>query len=270
MKLGISSYACTWAMGIEGFKPPAPLDLVGLLNRCEELGVRLLQVADNLPLHLVPPDELKQFIRRAGETGVEIETGTAGFQPDHLRKYVSIAQRAGSGILRVVIDTRQYRPDEEEIKRTLRDIVPDLESAGIKLAIENHDRFPSEKLIEFVQAAGSDSVGVCLDTTNSLALPERVEEVVETLGPFAVNLHLKDYEILRSNQMMGFRIEGRPVGQGRLDTRYVLGRLRDFGRDPNAILELWTPAGDSLETTIEKEYRWLKESVQYLRQYIPD
>jgi sugar phosphate isomerase/epimerase len=65
-------------------------------------------------------------------------------------------------------------------------------------------------------------------------------------------------------------IEGRPAGQGRLDVPWLLKRLKEAGRDPNAILELWTPEQDSLEATIAKEDAWARESIEYLRTLIPD
>lgn len=64
---------------------------------------------------------------------------------------------------------------------------------------------------------GSDWVGICLDTVNSLGAAEGIGVVVETLGPSVVNLHLKDFVVLRAAHMMGFSIEGRPAGRGQLD-----------------------------------------------------
>jgi sugar phosphate isomerase/epimerase len=69
---------------------------------------------------------------------------------------------------------------------------------------------------------------------------------------------------------MGFLIEGRQVGQGRLDVPWLLNKLRTAQVDPNAILEQWTPPEETLTQTIEKEDRWATNSVRYLRQFIPD
>lgn len=69
--------------------------------------------------------------------------------------------------------------------------------------------------------------------------------------------------------MMGFTIEGRPAGQGKLDAAWLIDVLKRQGRDCNAILELWTPPEDTLEATIAKEQRWAEESIVYLRTLIP-
>jgi L-ribulose-5-phosphate 3-epimerase UlaE len=64
---------------------------------------------------------------------------------------------------------------------------------------------------------------------------------------------------------MSFTIDGRPVGQGMLDIPWILNEVRRFGRNVNVILEMWTPPEDNLEATIQKERRWVEESVAYLR-----
>jgi hypothetical protein len=68
---------------------------------------------------------------------------------------------------------------------------------------------------------------------------------------------------------MGFVVEGLPTGQGMLDLPWLLGRLRLLGRDPDAILEQWTPPEPDLAATIAKEAAWAVESIAYLRRLIP-
>ena len=43
MTLGLSSYTYGWAVGVRGHEPAQPLDEHGLLDRCREHGVKLLQ-----------------------------------------------------------------------------------------------------------------------------------------------------------------------------------------------------------------------------------
>jgi hypothetical protein len=69
---------------------------------------------------------------------------------------------------------------------------------------------------------------------------------------------------------MGFVVEGRPAGQGRLDVPWLLERLRAAGRDANAILEQWPPPEATTHQTIAKEKAWARQSVSYLRTLIPD
>jgi sugar phosphate isomerase/epimerase len=270
MQLGISSYTYTWAIGVPGSLPEQPLTALDLLSKAAELGVRVVQFADNLPLDRLSGPELDEIERQARGLGISVEVGTRGIAPDHLRVYFRLARRFGSPILRLVIDTPDHHPGVEEIVSTLRRIMPEFEAQQVCLAIENHDRFRAQTLADIVQRIDSQQVGVCLDTVNSFGALEGPEAVLDVLGPLVVNLHVKDFAVQRASHMMGFTIEGRPSGQGRLDVPWLLARLRRLGRDPNAILELWTPPADRLADTIAREAAWAVDSIHYLRGLIPN
>jgi sugar phosphate isomerase/epimerase len=229
-----------------------------LLEQAARLGVSVLQIADNLPLHQLSGSELSALAHRAAELGVDIEVGTRGIARDHLRAYLRLAQQLQSTILRLVVDTADHHPSEAEVIDRVKEFAPEFERAGVCLAIENHDRFSAGALAHIVEAADSTHVGICLDTGNSFGAMEGPAVVLAALGARAVNLHLKDFVVRRASHNLGFIIEGRPAGQGQLD------------RDPNAILELWTPPEDTLEGTIAKESRWAAASVEYVRQFVPD
>lgn len=270
MRLGISSFTYGWAIGVPGHHPQHPLGVMGLLNKALELGVHLVQVADNLPLDQLSPEELNTFQAHAVQYGISIEVGTRGIAPDHLLRYLELAQRFDSPILRVVIDTADHHPDAEEIVATLRAVIPRFEQADVRLAIENHDRFKAATLADIIDRIGSQYVGICLDTVNSFGAQEGPEAVVKVLGPLTVNLHIKDFAVIRARHNMGFTIEGRPAGQGQLDIPWLLQELNRMGRDVNAILELWTPPQERLEDTIALEDAWARSSIVYLRSLIAD
>jgi len=265
MRLGLSSYTYTWAVGVPGRQPARPLTAFGLLDKVAELGVGVVQIADNLPLDRLPGPDLDALARVADARGVQIEAGTRGIARDHLAGCLRLAVRLRSPILRVVIDTPEHRPSLDEAAALLRPALPEFERAGISLAIENHDRFPAAALADLVRRLDSPYVGVCLDTVNSFGALEGPEHVVRTLAPHTVNLHVKDFTIARANHTMGFVISGCPAGQGRLDLPWVLRELAACGRDPNAILELWTPPEPALEATIAKEDAWARDSIAHLR-----
>jgi len=270
MRLGISSYTYTWAVGVPGCPPERPLKAVDLLDKAANAGVYMVQIADNLPLDRLSSDELDAFARRASDLNIVIEVGTRGISNDNLRTYLRLAERLKSPILRVVIHTPDYNPTEDEIVNTIKAIIPEFERAGICLAIENHDALPVKTLARIIERIDSEYAGICLDTGNSFGALEGPEAVLETLGHLTVNLHIKDYSVYRARYMMGLIIEGRPAGKGQLDIPWVLRELRARGRDPNAILELWTPPEETVSATIEKENSWADISIEYLRKFIPD
>lgn len=270
MRLGISSYTFTWAVGVPGREPPEPLTPLGLLDKAVSLGVRLVQVSDNMPLFGRPDVKLDAFRQRADELGIEIEIGTSGIRPDHLARFLSLARRLGSKIVRVLTDTTDDRPSVSEVETLLRESLPEFEKAGVRIAVENYDRIPTEEIARIMERVGSPYLGVCLDTVNSFGALEGPKVVVRTLAPWVISLHLKDFWIRRVNYQMGFIIEGRPAGQGRLNVPWLLDELSRAGADPNAVLELWTPEEATLADTIAKEARWAEESIAYLRGLIVD
>jgi sugar phosphate isomerase/epimerase len=259
-----------WACGVPGYPQPASLlTALALCEKAAQLGVHVVQIADNLPLHKLDAAALDALRQRADALGLELEIGTRGIAADHLTQYVGIAQRLRSRLLRVVIDTSIDRPSPDEVVARLAPLMRLFESADVTLAIENHDRFKATALLAIIEALRSRHVGVCLDTANSLGCLESVEHVVETLGPRTVNLHLKDIGAVRAPHNKGFVIEGRPAGQGQIDFAWVLKRLREFRVDPNAIIELWPPPEPTLTASIEKEDDWARASVTQMRRLLP-
>jgi sugar phosphate isomerase/epimerase len=202
---------------------------------------------------------------RPAGADVGIDRVGRGIVPPHLARYLEIAGEVGSPILRVVVDTADHKPSDDEIVRTLREVAPSFERTDVINAIENHDRFKARALAAIIERIDSRNVGICLDTANSFGAMEGPEVVVPTLGPFVVNLHLKDFTIRRLSHNFGFEVEGCPAGQGMLNVGWLLDSLRAFGRDPNAILELWPPPEPEWEATLAKEAAWAEESVKYLR-----
>jgi len=270
MRLGLGSYAFTWAIGVPGHPPPAPLTPLGLLGEAERLGVRLVQLCDNLALTRLAPADLDQFEARARAAGIQVELGTLGLQPDNLRAHLNLCRRFQCSFLRLVIDSPGDEPTAEEAVARLRSILPAFAAAGVRLAIENHDRFRSATLATMIAQLGPDRVGICLDTVNSFGALEGPDAVVEHLGEFTLCLHVKDFAIRRMSHRMGFVLEGCPAGAGQLDVPWLLKRLAGARQPFNAVLESWVPPGESLAETIRRERAWAEQGVRYLRGLVKD
>jgi sugar phosphate isomerase/epimerase len=232
--------------------------------------VGVVQFGDNMPLDRQPSHVLAELASKSWRANVRLELGMRGLDAATLERHVALAEGLGSPILRLVTDTARYQPSAADIVATLAALVPSLEAAGVVLAIENHDRFTAAELRGMVAAIGTPQVGVCLDTVNSLVALEDPRTVVETLAELTVNLHLKDVRARRDDTGLGVVIQGTPAGQGQVDIPWVLARVRQAGRDPNAILEQWTPPAADLEATLDREAHWAEASITYLRTLIPD
>lgn len=267
MRLALSSYTYSWAVGVPGSLPAQPMTPLALLDRAVELQVDGVQIADNMPLHKLASDEVDMIAARAHQTGLHLELGTRGIDAEHLSRYVALARRLKSPILRVVIDQDDRHPSPEE---ALAELLPQrhtFEDAGVVLAIENHDRYSAATLAHLIRRLGPWA-GVCLDTVNSFGALDGPREVLAHLGPLAVNLHVKDFSIQRAWHNLGFVIEGRPAGQGQLNVPWLLDALGRRTADLTAVIELWTPPEEDIEATVAKERVWAEQSVSYLREVI--
>jgi sugar phosphate isomerase/epimerase len=265
MRLGLSSYTYTWAVGVPGSMPLQTLSPNGLIDKAAASGLKLVQIADNLPLEMMKKDELINLRTYGAGKGVEIEMGGRGLTPDHTIKCLETAKLLNSPILRMVIDGSGYEPDLKSIISVIRELIPEFKSRKIMLAIENHDRFKAREFEKIIQDTGSEWVGICLDSVNSMGAGEGFEEVSKVLLPYTINLHVKDFTIRRVSHKMGIIIEGAPAGEGMLNISELVNKLNLTGTCQSAILELWTPPEKNIDDTIIKEEKWANESIEYLK-----
>lgn len=218
-----------------------------------------------MPLHAFDDARLTRLAERAAGAGVQLEVGARRLTLGRVDQYAAIARRLGAKLIRFVSDDADYHPTPEAVSMVLRECVPLFD--GLTFGIENHDRFPAATLREIIESAGSDRIGVCLDTANSLGAGEGLDTIVRELGPLTVNLHIKDFAIARVPHLMGFTVEGRPAGQGFLDLPRLLQQPTPFPRCETAVLELWTPPEPKLEDTIAKEAGWAGQSLEFLKPF---
>lgn len=97
MRLGISTWSLPWSVGVPGYpQPERPLDAIDLVTRASDLGVEVLQIADNLPLHTLTEPELAHLAQAARRHGIALEVGTRGLDHEHLVRYIDIAAQVGA------------------------------------------------------------------------------------------------------------------------------------------------------------------------------
>lgn len=109
---------------------------------------------------------------------------------------------------------------------------------GVFLAIENHKDWRTSELVALLERLDSPSVGVCLDTGNSIALLEDPMETVEQLAPWAVSTHLKDMAVEEYED--GFLLSEVPLGKGFLDLPRIVSTIRKARPEIHFNLEMIT------------------------------
>ncbi len=118
MKLGISSYAYAWAIGVPGWEPPVPMTAFDVLAKVAKQSIQVVQIADNLALDRLPEATLDALKAQADAEGMQVEVGTRGIAPRHLQAYLAIARRFGSsrrevnGYMLLLLRQRLDKQDE--------------------------------------------------------------------------------------------------------------------------------------------------------------
>lgn len=123
-------------------------------------------------------------------------------------------------------------------KRMLELAAPVAEKHRLPLAVENHKDQRSDARVKLFKQIGSEYIGACVDTGNSMALLEDPIDTAKQLAGYAFSVHLKDQAVRAYKD--GFLLADVPLGQGAIDLKTVVGLLRKAKPKVRFSLELIT------------------------------
>src|SRR6202011_3851391 len=105
----------------------------------------------------------------------------------------------------------------EEVIRVLRAVAPLARDLGIKVALENHGALDllARELRTLVETAGTDVVGVCLDSGNPAYAGEDPLLSTEILAPYILTTQIRDTRVWIVEG--GANAQWVPMGQGNVD-----------------------------------------------------
>jgi sugar phosphate isomerase/epimerase len=261
MKIGTTSFGFRYAF----LDPQHSPSLAAMIRQAREAGVERLQICENVRPLDVSPREWQEARRCAQDLGVELLLGCKTLKPEIVERYLGLAQELGGDLLRIVAE----EPDEnqhatrENVARLLAAVVPKIQSAGLRLALENHFDISSSLLVELAADYPADLVGFCVDTANSLRSFEPAGEVLRLLRDRAFCYHLKDYRVVGS--MISFAVVGTPLGEGDLDLKECLRSILEQNPVRPLFVETWTPSENNREGDMARDAEWLQKSVANLR-----
>lgn len=261
-RIGLSSYAFFWQMSD---RVSRPLSLPQALERTADMGVELFQVCDYAPLETMSDDDLAAVRRTADSLGITLEVGTKGIRPEHLRRFLHICRILGADLLRTMFTTPGHAPDADEALAIFKEVLPEFEAAGVRIAVETYEQVPTATLIDVVSRVGSPYLGICSDPANTVAALEMPREVIDAVAPHVLNMHIKDFAFSRKEGWVGFTYSGAPLGEGLLDYDYMVRKIQPQQRNINQIVEHWLPWQDSEAETIRLENQWTQQSLDFLR-----
>lgn len=260
--IGLGSYAFFWQ---HSDRVEKPLSLIGAFERTRELDLELFQICDYTPLLTMTTAELRDAAHVAAALGLSIELGTKGVAPEHLHRFLRLAELFDSTLVRSMVYAPDSRPTLAEAEASLSQAMRDYEAAGVTLALETYEQLPTTELIGLIERVGSERLGICLDPANVVAGLELPREAVTRCAELTRNVHAKDFAFSRQDGWVGFSYGGAPLGHGLHDYPQLLAEVQPEARGINEIVEHWLPWQGDPEQTVQTEIAWTTTAVNYLR-----
>src|SRR5688572_22548807 len=205
LTVGLNPYGLAYTVGLQGAGTPranpSPVGLDGFIALAREAGVRSIEL-DHRWLIPLTDDQLRalgQSLRgvsvvssfwlshQPGETLKEAVRCTIGVGASILRFHLTPVLEGGRAAL-----GQAWHDMVVHARTTLRRESRRVADAGLTLAIEDHQDFGSEELVEIAGSLG-DHVGITLDTGNPFSVGEDPVAFVERTAPLIRHVHLKDY-----------------------------------------------------------------------------
>lgn len=254
LRLGIDNFAVR-AMG---WKAKQLLDYAAE-QQCDTLFITDLDAFESLEPG--PLDEVKAY---AAAKQVELLLGTWsvcstskrfrdkwGTAEEHLRLGIRAAKALGSPVLRVVLGSWEDRKTEGGIRARIADSVKVLKAckedalaAGIKIAMENHaGDLLAHELVDLVEEAGTDFVGVNFDSGNAVWTFEDPLYSLRLLGKYTLTTSLRDSWVWESEN--GVTVQWTSMGDGYVDWKAFFELFRKVC--PNVAVNIETISGFNRE-----------------------
>jgi sugar phosphate isomerase/epimerase len=260
--IGLGTYAFFWE---HSDRVADPLSLVGAFERTRELDVDVFQICDYAPLTEMSEAEVQDAARAARELGMTIELGTKGIDPDHLARFLRLAEAFDARLVRSMVFGPDARPTLAEADVLLRGVLPSFEAAGVTLALETYEQVATADLVALVRGISSPQLGICLDPANVVARLESPRACVEATADLVANVHVKDFAFARQPGWVGFTYSGARMGEGLHDYPHLLETVRPRERGITEIVEHWLPWQGDPETTVRTERDWTRATLEHLR-----
>jgi sugar phosphate isomerase/epimerase len=227
-RLGLDNFSVR-AMG---WKAPQLVDYAASLG-CSTLFITDLDALESLEdgyLTAVREKATSKFLRVQLGTWSVCPTSKAfkpnrGTADEHLALAIRAAKALGSPVIRVVLGTWEDRLTDGGIERHMESLLGVCARAkslavgsNVKIAIENHaGDMHSTELAKLVETAGTDYVGVNLDSGNALWTLEDPIDNLRNLAKYVVTTSLRDGAVWEIPD--GAAVAWTAMGEGQMDLR---------------------------------------------------
>jgi len=266
-RLGIGSFAFRYQVGIEGCIPCNPFTPFDFICAVETLGLKRLQLCENIKYAEYGADEIKRMADMARQKDITVELGLYGATPENLDRHIELAKIFDCRFIRVVIG--ELSGDKwttvAAAGESIRNVLDKLRRNNITLGIENHFDITTEQIVSIIKDIDDPHVGAVLDTTNSIGFIEKPERSLELMLPYIKSVHLKDYIMQRAEASIV--MSGRILGCGLLDVPGFLKKITEAAPFASVIIEqtIRRREGATPEEAALEEKQQITECVQYAK-----
>jgi sugar phosphate isomerase/epimerase len=247
LRIGLNPYGIAYAVGLVGNDTPRqnpdPLGLDGFVAVAEAIGASSIEIHAG-HLFVLSRSALERLKDRLGKKGT-IAVVSLGPPMEGLDKAVVCACSLGAKVIRVGLTEvlcgdravlgRGWNELVQGVRCTLNERSRQAADLGIVLAIENHQDFGSQELLELAGEAGAN-VGICFDTGNPLAVGEEPLSFARNVAHLVRHVHLKDYRAQWTDE--GYRLIRCAIGEGTVPFPEIARILGERHLDLTASIEI--------------------------------
>jgi len=244
--LGLNPYGLTYYLGLQGRGTPranpAGRGLEGFIEIASQLNAKTIELHNSWITELTPSaaQSVRERIAALGMTPVI----SLGPPLEGLDTAIQSALAVGAKTIRLGLspvlcgDRNACGPQWLEFianaRHNLHTYAPQAAALGLVLAIENHQDFGSQELLDFCVESGPN-VGICIDTGNPLAVGEAPLEFARRVAPLVRHVHLKDYNAQWTDE--GYRLVRCAIGDGAVPFQEIATILAQHHQTLTASLE---------------------------------
>lgn len=245
--VGLNPYGLTWHLGLQGRGTPRmnpkAQGLEGFIAIATELGAHVLEIYDPW-LRELDDDAVRALRDRLAALGMKPVVSAGLNMMGPMESALRSARLLGAETIRLGLspvlcgDRNLHRDGWGElcgsIAKALAYWGPRAADEGRMLAIENHQDFGSQELVDFCEAAGR-GVGITFDTGNTFPVAEAPLDFTRRVAPYVRHVHLKDYRVQFTDE--GYRLVRCAIGDGAVPHGEMLSTLAGYHDEMTAVLE---------------------------------